>query len=399
MSLAYLTASFPYGSGESFIASEINFHLKRDNKFYLIPLWARGNHSDKGIYTNKKLILLERRLFSFKIFCYFIYFVFSKPITFISVLKLVFQSKFSHILKNLIVIPKAIYISNKILKYKISHLHVHWGSTTATAGLIASRISGVKWSFTCHRWDIYENNLLKLKSDSAEFVRFISEKGKHDAINLGVSEKKAITIHMGVDIPHKVKFQNYDFVGETFNIMCPANFIDIKGHFYLIEAVKYLIKKKHNVKLFLAGEGYLRDQLNKQVIENKLEGIVVFLGQLLHDDLINYYTDKNIHCVVLPSLDLGNNLHEGIPVSLMEGMAYGKLVISTKKGSVSELLNDTLNVTTDHKDYFKLASLLLFYIENPLIYKKKCIELNALIRNEWSISNSMNNFTKALIEY
>ena len=75
----------------------------------------------------------------------------------------VFKSKFSHILKNLIIIPKAVYISNMILEYKISHLHVHWGSSTATAGLIASKISGVKWSFTCHRWDIYENNLLKLK--------------------------------------------------------------------------------------------------------------------------------------------------------------------------------------------------------------------------------------------
>lgn len=399
MSLAYLTASFPYGSGESFIASEINFHLKRDNKFYLIPLWARGNLRDIEICTNKKMILLERRLFSFKMIYYFIYFVFSKPMAFISILKLVFKSKFSHILKNLIIIPKAVYISNMILEYKISHLHVHWGSTTATAGLIASKISGVKWSFTCHRWDIYENNLLKLKSESAEFVRFISEKGKNDAINLGVLEKKAKTIHMGVDIPSKIKFENYDFVGDTFNIICPANLIVIKGHFYLIEAVKYLIKKHYNIKLFIAGEGYLREQLNKQVIKNKLEGIVVFLGQLSHEELLNYYTDKKIHCVVLPSLDLGNGLHEGIPVSLMEGMAYGKLVISTKKGSVSELLPDTLNLTTDDKDYFKLANLLSFYIENPLIYKQKCIELHTLIRNEWSISNSMNNFTKALVEY
>ena len=70
MSLAYLTASFPYGSGESFIASEINFHLKRDNKFYLIPLWARGNLRDIEICTNKKMILLERRLFSFKMICF-----------------------------------------------------------------------------------------------------------------------------------------------------------------------------------------------------------------------------------------------------------------------------------------------------------------------------------------
>lgn len=47
---------------------------------------------------------------------------------------------------------------------------------------------------------------------------------------------------MGVDIPSKIKFENYDFVGDTFNIICPANLIIVKGHFYLIEAVKYLIK-------------------------------------------------------------------------------------------------------------------------------------------------------------
>lgn len=397
MSLAYLTASFPYGGGESFIASEIDFHLKNGDKFYLIPLWARGKFSDNEIFKNDKIILLDRRILSLKMILNVIWFIISKPIIFFSVLKVIFPSKFSHLIKNLVVIPKAIYISNKIIENQISHLHVHWGATTATAGLIAAQICGVKWSFTCHRWDIYENNLLKLKSESAEFVRFISEKGKTDAIRLGVSEKKAITIHMGVNIPQVVEFEKYEFVGDIFNIMCPANLIDVKGHFYLIEAVKYLKEKKYCVKLYLAGEGYLRERLTKQVVDNKLEENISFLGQISHEELLSYYRVKNIHCVILPSLDLGNGLHEGIPVSLMEGMAYGKLVISTKTGSIPELLEDALNVTTDDKEYIKLAELLIDYIDNPNLYKEKCKELYSIIKTSWSVSNSMKKLESEFI--
>lgn len=396
MKLAYLTASFPYGNGESFVSTEVEFHLNKGDEFVLFPLWARGKLSISPILKKLNLIILEGNVLTFKMFLNFILFMILKPRFFFISLNIISKSKVSHFLKNLIILPKVVYISNKIKEYEITHLHVHWGATTSTAGMIAAKISNIKWSFTCHRWDIYENNLLQLKSESAEFVRFISDRGKTDAINLGVSATKATLIHMGVEIPQEIKIMNYEFVGDPFNIMCPANLIDVKGHFYLIEAVKYIKKRKNNVKLYLAGDGPLREQLKKQVVDDKLEANIVFLGQLSHEELLNYYINKNIHCVVLPSIDLGNGLHEGIPVSLMEGMAYGKLVISTKTGSIPELLPEVLNVTTDDKDHIKIAQLLMHYIENPLIYRQKCIALQTLIASEWSVGKSMDKLVNIL---
>jgi len=396
MKLAYLTASFPYGDGESFVSTEVEFHLNEGEEFVLFPLWARGILKNTPIFKNSNLIVLESRILTFKMFLNFILFMIFKPRFLFSSLNIIFKSKFSHFLKNLAVLPKAVYISNKIQEHKITHLHVHWGATTATAGMIAAKISNIEWSFTCHRWDIYENNLLKLKSESADFVRFISDRGKTDAINLGVSATKATTIHMGVQIPQNIKIEKYNLVGDVFNIICPANLIDVKGHFYLIKALEYLKENNYNVKLFFAGEGPLREPLSRQVIVSKLENDITFLGQLSHDELLYYYTAKNIHCVVLPSLDLGNGLHEGIPVSLMEAMAYGKLVISTKTGSIPELLPDFLNVTTDDKDYLKLAKLMIYYISEPSIYKQKCKDLRSLVSGEWSDCQSMDKLLNIL---
>jgi colanic acid/amylovoran biosynthesis glycosyltransferase len=389
MKLAYLTASFPYGPGESFVSPEIEFHLENKNDFVLIPLWGRGVLKENKILKKKNLILLESDILTVKIFFNFLRFIFLEPKMFLYVLKLLFKSKTKHLIKNLVVLPKAVYISRKISHLKITHLHVHWAATTSTAGMIAAKISNIKWSFTCHRWDIYENNLLKIKADSAEFVRFISEKGKNDAVGLGVQANKAITIHMGVKMPLEVRFEEYKAVGDVFNIMCPANLIDVKGHFYLIEAVKILREKQYKVKLFLAGEGDLREELEKQVTESELEDDVCFLGQISHNELFNYYTQKKIHCVDLPSLDLGKGLHEGIPVSLMEGMSFGKLVISTKTGSIPELLPEYLNVTITDRSSTQLAELLSAYIKNPVLYKDKCIELNRLINDSWKVCDSM----------
>lgn len=392
MKLAYLTTSFPYGNGESFVEPEIEYFLNENKIFFLFPLLGRGELKKYNILKNPNLKLADYKILTFKMMLDFIAFMILNPLKFFYLLKTIFKSKPKHLFKNFIVFPKAVYISKIISKNNITHLHVHWSSTTATTGLIAAEIAGIKWSITCHRWDIYDKNLLKIKSEKAEFVRFISERGKNDAVKFGVLANKATIIHMGVKIPLNINIENY-VLNSTFNIICPANLIDVKGHTYLIKAVNELVKRGFKIKLFIAGDGELRDQLIKEVKDFNLENIVQFLGHLMHLELLNFYTSKQIHCVLLPSIELGNGLHEGIPVSLMEGMAYGKLVISTKTGSISELLYDDLNVTIEEKDFLKLANLLQLYIENPIIYNQKCIELNELIKREWDIKIIMNKLS------
>jgi colanic acid/amylovoran biosynthesis glycosyltransferase len=62
--------------------------------------------------------------------------------------------------------------------------------------------------------------------------------------------------------------------------------------------------------------------------------------------------------VVLPSVDLGSGLHEGIPASLMEAMARGIPVVSTRTGAIPELLVDGAGVMVPAADPVALADAL-----------------------------------------
>jgi glycosyltransferase involved in cell wall biosynthesis len=42
--------------------------------------------------------------------------------------------------------------------------------------------------------------------------------------------------------------------------------------------------------------------------------------------------------VILASIDLGNGLHEGVPVALIEAMSYGIPVVATPTGGTAELV-------------------------------------------------------------
>lgn len=138
-------------------------------------------------------------------------------------------------------------------------------------------------------------------------------------------------------------------------ILCPANLYPVKGHRYLIEAIAVLRKRGVECELLVAGDGALRSDLDAQVQNLGLAGAVHFLGQCSHTEILAMYREGRVGMVVLPSVDLGNNLHEGIPVSLLEPMSYNIPVVSTNTGGIPELLEDGAGLIVPDKDPMALA--------------------------------------------
>lgn len=103
-----------------------------------------------------------------------------------------------------------------------------------------------------------------------------------------------------------------------------------KGHIYFLEAASLIAKQLDDVKFIIAGYGILREQL--EALSKKL-GIaekVEFTGKF--EDIGEIM--KRMDIFVLASLT------EGMPVSIIEAMAYGKPVVATDVGGVRELIKD-----------------------------------------------------------
>ncbi|MFZ3115582.1 MAG: glycosyltransferase [Syntrophales bacterium] len=275
------------------------------------------------------------------------------------------------LLKNLLIFPKALWLARLARIWRADHIHAHWALSTSTMAMIAGVIARVPWSFTAHRGDIVENNMLGVKLSSATFVRFISKSGLPLAQSI-IKEKLPLTchvIHMGVKLPENLSLKRKD-VGECFTIICPANLLPVKGHIYLLQAIAALKGRRVQCRLLLAGSGPLSISLRQQVNVLNINDRVVFLGQLSHHALLQLYLQRMVDLLVLPSVDLGDGHHEGIPVSLMEAMAYGIPVIATATGGIPELVSENNGILVPQKNSVALADAIeRLLMDTDLLYR------------------------------
>jgi glycosyltransferase involved in cell wall biosynthesis len=114
--------------------------------------------------------------------------------------------------------------------------------------------------------------------------------------------------------------------------------VEVKGHRFLLEAWQILQRRGLDAELWLAGQGELRPQLERLSSTLGLTGSVKFLGAIPHSQLLKMYEEGAVTAVILASIDLGNGLHEGVPVALIEAMSYGIPVVATPTGGTVELV-------------------------------------------------------------
>jgi glycosyltransferase involved in cell wall biosynthesis len=81
------------------------------------------------------------------------------------------------------------------------------------------------------------------------------------------------------------------------------------------------------------------------------------MGTQPHADLLAGLAAGRWDAVVVPSVRVGD-VEEGIPVSLMEAMAAGVPVVSTRTGGIQELIDERTGLLVDGGDADGLAQAL-----------------------------------------
>ncbi len=386
--IAYITVKAPFGTQETFILTEMLALKDRGADILILPRDRSGE-----LFHKEAAPLIKDTLstpwFDVDIAKDFISFICRKPGSFIKIMyNIAFKARNIRIaLKNLVVFPKAVFLSEDIKKASISHIHAHWASTPSTMAYIISRITGIPWSFTAHRGDIAVNNIINKKCASALFVRAIDEEGRKDLTEIAgdsALQGKILTLHMGVEVPENVKAPVIS--REAFTILCPANFVPKKGHRYLFESCKILSDRGVKFECLISGDGPLGDEL-KGMVEGLPGGCnIKFLGRLPHEQLLGLYAEGRVDVVVLPSIVTGDDVREGIPVALMEAMSYGIPVISTRTGGIPELLGDGSGIMVEEKDAESLAGAIEKLINDPDYYALTGMRGREKIERDFNLS-------------
>jgi colanic acid/amylovoran biosynthesis glycosyltransferase len=353
MRLIYVTAYLPDGASEAFVIPEIEALTRLGHEVLVVPRSLGG-----GVVHAQDLVAISRRehLLSPRVLTAALRVSAAAPMRALTAATCAFQSRSARLaMKNLAVVPKALWLSRLARVWGADHIHCHWAGTTATMALIASRISGIPWSLTAHRWDIVENNLLTLKTGAASFVRFISQDGLKLAQAAGVTaSSKTRIIPMGVRIPAPRDARP----ARDGVVLCPARLAEVKGHRFLIEAWRLLRNRGVEAKLWLAGDGELRGKIEAQVRELGLQDTILLLGTVPNRSLLRMYKEGVVSALVVPSVDLGNGHHEGVPVALVEAMSYAIPVVATPTGGITELVTPGVGLLVPPENPLALADAL-----------------------------------------
>jgi len=222
----------------------------------------------------------------------------------------------------------------------IRHVHAHFASPAADVAHHFARFARrtwrgeAGWSFTAHGVDIDDADQVALaeKVRDADLVVCVSDFGRSRLMAL-VDEPhwgKLHVVHCGVDLTA------FAPVGRepraAFSILSVGRLVAVKAHGVLVDAVGALRAEGVDVQLTLVGDGPRRAALEALVRERALSGCVRFAGRVGQDEIAAYYRDADVFC--LPSFA------EGVPVVLMEAMASGVPVISTRVNGIPELVED-----------------------------------------------------------
>jgi glycosyltransferase involved in cell wall biosynthesis len=149
-------------------------------------------------------------------------------------------------------------------------------------------------------------------------------------------------IPMGVTLPDINSISK----STSKSILFVGRLAEKKGVQYLLPAFAAARDQLPNHTLVIAGNGPWLQRLQKQATELSLGGRVSFPGFVSGQQKADLLGSADIY--VVPSIITSSGDAEGLPVSLMEGLAYGKVCIATNESGADDIL-------TNGQDGFLLA--------------------------------------------
>jgi glycosyltransferase involved in cell wall biosynthesis len=220
------------------------------------------------------------------------------------------------------------------------HLHVHSAAASADIARLCRQLGGPAYSLTLHGPLRDYGPHQREKWSAAAFGIAITERFRADLLAaFGETAPPIHVVGMGVDPASMARPGRYrPWTGEgPARIFSCGRLNPAKGHAHLIDAVATLRDRGFPVELAIAGEdeaggdGYRRI-LQAAISERGLEDSVTLLGAVSDEVVLHQLHGAHVFALASRSEPLG--------VAIMEAMAAGTPVVSTRAGGVPELIAD-----------------------------------------------------------
>lgn len=216
---------------------------------------------------------------------------------------------------------------------EVAHVHAHFGTNSAEVALLVRLMGGPTYSFTVHGADETDAGArlgLDVKLHHAKFAAAVSAFTRSQLFRRTdpADWSKVHVVHCGLD-PSFLESPPVPLPADP-HIICVGRLSEEKGQIILLEALARLRAGGLACRLTLAGDGPMRDRIEKQMAKLDLTDAVEITGWLTSSEIRDRIL--NARALVCPSF------MEGLPVVIMEAMALRRPVVASSIAGIPELV-------------------------------------------------------------
>ncbi len=235
-------------------------------------------------------------------------------------------------------VSRALLLAHRIVRLGSPPLYLHFANRPATVGRFAAQLTGVPFGISAHAKDIWltPRKELARKVRDAEVVLTCTSEGRAYLAELAGSRTPVVLAYHGVATDDRRPATTAR--GPASTVLSVGRLVEKKGHDTLIRAAALLRDRGIGVHLRIVGEGAEWSRLQRLVHELGVDDSVTFTGPLSEAEVRAEY--DRAHIFALACRELANGDRDGIPNVLLEAMAHGLPIVSTRCPGVLEAVED-----------------------------------------------------------
>jgi len=264
-------------------------------------------------------------------------------------------------------------------------IYATFGDRKLFVGYFAKRIVGKPLAVEIHAYELYKNPNPRL------FARALSVCDR--IVTVSEHNHQLLTQKYGID-PAAVEVVRYSIDLEDYRptkkfiILIVAFFVERKGHEILFQAVKEL--NCHDIEIWVVGDVGSEPPVDvrRLAVELGVADRVAFFGRLNGAALKAVYHACDVFC--LPCRVDSRGICEGFPNVLIEAMACGKPVITTRHVEIPLIIPEVL---VDENDVQGLADAITHMIESGSLRTRLGEQNRRLAEQHFSKRNSRRTAT------
>ena len=227
-------------------------------------------------------------------------------------------------IRSVVLFPKSVLFARLIQEKKFDHIHAHFVWIGGIAAGVVSDLTKITFSIHSHAFGLFSRNQKSVKREleHATQVVTISDFHKTYINNLCPNLRNNVeVVYCAVETDILQPFNSSRNHSDAIQILSIGRMIEKKGFKYLIASCKQL--KDHGVEFecHIIGDGKLKNELNALIEKLKLTKHVQLYGSMAQNRVFKYYEQADIFA--LPCVVARDGDRDGIPVVLMEAMAFG----------------------------------------------------------------------------